>query len=290
MEKKKSEMSLVEKVYKETFSMFKNNSRVLQPFLIFALIELSALIFVYLIPRAPLSHVFGPIVRTFWGERFLHYPANFLLLPKLASLSRMFLSILFGSLLTAMAVSIVSAAQHKKNIGLRLAFKACIKKYLLVFALVLITTILLYLCGKLFTFVLMKYFLARHAKLLFFGPTIWFGPVLLCFNFLVAILVQSLFAYAIPAIIIGNSRFIKAIGESFILFKKFSLTTLIIVGLPLVIYIPIAILNSNSLLIIEKSYPEVILIVAVFSTGLTSLVIDPLVTVATSILYLTKKD
>ena len=87
-------------VYSALGDCFKTYPVILVPFLIFTLIDLCGLIFVFLIPRAPLYALLGPIVRTFWGEQFLHYPANFLLLPKLASLSRTILSVIFSMLLS----------------------------------------------------------------------------------------------------------------------------------------------------------------------------------------------
>lgn len=130
MHPKETSSSIIKKVYNTTVNSLKNHPAIFLPFLIFAILEFAALVFFYLTPRMPLRVIFGPIIRTFWGERFLHYPLNFLLLPKLASLSRMVLSVIFSSLLTGMAVAIILDIYNKKHVKLEAAFKSALKRYL----------------------------------------------------------------------------------------------------------------------------------------------------------------
>ena len=66
--------------------------------------------------------------------------------------------------------------------------------------------------------------------------------------------------------------------------------TLLLVGLPLVIYLPIAILNFNSLFLINKLFPEFILVVAILGILLSNLIIDPLITISTTWLYIVHKE
>jgi hypothetical protein len=57
----------------------------------------------------------------------------------------------------------------------------------------------------------------------------------------------------------------------------------------MLIYIPIIILNNNTVLLINKFFPEVIVGVVFLGILISSLVIDPLVTVSTALLYLENK-
>lgn len=282
--------SIIRKVYKTTFQSLKYNPTLFIPFIIFAIIEFIALMFLYLSPRMPLRLIFGPIVRTFWGEIFLHYPSNFLLLPKLASLSRMFLSVVFSSLLTGVAVNLILDIHNKKKFKIEESFKTAFKKYTYLFTVVLIFTASFYFLAKIITLILIKYFLAGHTRLLFLGPKIWMGPILPCINFIVAIFIQSAFTYAIPALIIDKEKLNKSLIKSFGLFIKFFIPTLILVGVPLVIYIPIIILDYKTAFLINKLFPEIILLVLFLSTIVSSLVIDPLVTLSTAHLYLMNKE
>ena len=220
----------------------------------------------------------------------MHYPLNFLLLPKLTSLARMGLTILLGSLLTGMAVAITLDIYHKKQIKLGTAFKTALKKYIYLFSVVFLFTLLFYLLVKIFTIGLIKYFIAGHRRLLFLGIGIWLGPILIIINFLLALFVQSAFIYAIPLIIIEKEKLIKAIIKSFALFKKLFVPTLILVGLPMLLYIPIIILQYKSAILMSRLFPEAILLVSILGLVISSLVIDPIVTISTTFLYLLNKE
>lgn len=266
-------------LYTGTLQAFKKKPSVFTPFVIFAALEFLALMIIFLAPRMPLILVFGPPIRTFWGEKFLHYPANFLLLPKLASHSRMLLSIFAGSLLSGLAVS---RLYEKPS-------KTAFKKYISLFLIVFIISILFYFSVKLIAILLTKYFM-DHRRLLFLGARLWLGPISIVINLTLALLIQAPFVYAIPALIAGEEKFIKAILKSFVFFKKHFVTTLALAGLPMLIYIPIVILNYNTSLLIYKFFPEVILFVSLSSIVVSSLIVDPLITISTALFYRDKRQ
>jgi hypothetical protein len=239
-----------------------------------------ALMLLYLAPRPPLRALLGPPISAIWGEKFLHYPANFLLLSKLAYLSRLCLSVIFSSLLTGIAVAMV----YKKPL------KSAYKKYISLFLIVFIETTIFYFGIKAITVLLLKYFYAGNSKLLFLGPDMWFGPILTVLNFVVVIFVQALFTYSIPILIADDQKFLKAIFKSFLVFKRYFLVSLFLVGLPMLFYIPVVVLYSNIAFLIDKFFPEVILLVAILSVIINSLVIDPLMTISTALLYSLEKE
>jgi len=238
----------------------------------------------------PFKLLLGPPIRTFWSENFLHYPTNFLLLPKLESLSRMGLGVVFGSLLTAMAVIMVFDAFHHKHVKLANALKPALKKYLSLFTLILALTLALYILSKIITIGLLKYFMAGHTRLLFLKAGLWLGQISFCLNFLIALFIQAAFIYCIPILMIEKEKLLKSMVKSFRLFKKFFIPTIILVGLPMLLYIPIMVLNSNTAFLIQKLFPEFILWVAILNIIVSSLVIDALITVSTTILYLENKE
>ncbi len=278
------------KAYRTSIKSLKNHPALFLPFLIFAILEVIVLVIIYLAPRMPLKLILGPLISTFWGERFLHYPANFLLLPKIASLSRMGLAVIFSSLLSGVAVALVFAVHNKKQIKFKEAFKSALKKYSSLFIVVLIFTLLFYFLVKLVIIVLVSYFMAGHSRLLFLKPGIWMGPILSAINFMLALLIQSAFVYAIPLLIIEKQKLIRAIIGSFLLFKKLFIPTFILVGLPMLVYIPIIVLNSKTAFLIDKVFPEFILLVSFLSIIISSLVIDTIVTVSTTFLYLINRE
>jgi hypothetical protein len=276
------------KVYKITFQSLKANPLLLAPFAIFALIEFIALVIVFLSPHVPLRSVLGPIIKTLWGENFLHYPYNFLLLPRLMATDRMFLSIIFSSLLTGMAVAIISSIYNRKPAKLGESFKSALKNYISLFCIVLVLTIVYFGLTKLTGVALVKYFMAGHTRLLFVGPRAWFGPILMVINFALGILIQAAFVYAIPILIIEKTSLLKSIARSFILFLKLFIPTVILVTIPILTYIPIVIIQDNTAIIIDKLFPELILLACVIAIIVNAL-IDLIITTSCTFLYLNNK-
>lgn len=260
------------------------------PFFIFAAIETVFLLLLFLAPRVPFVYVIGPIIRTIWGERFLHYPGNFLLLPKLASLSRMGLAIFCGSLLTGMAVALTLAVYNKQQLNIGEAFKNVIKKYVSLFIIVYIFSLLYYVGVKLLTKGLMMYFLAGHARLLFLKAQAWLGPVSVVLGFIFALFIQSAFAFAVPLLIIEKEKLIRAIGRSFVIFKKLFFRTLLLMLLPMLLYVPVIILNYYNGYLIDTLFPEFVLVVMLLSVVMNSLIIDPLVTISSTYFYLQYRE
>jgi len=277
-------------IYSKAIQSAKGNPLVFLPFAIFAVFEFITLIVIYLAPRMPLKLLLGPPIKAIWGEKFLHYPLNFILIPKLASLAKIGLTVILGSLLTGVATLLIYNIYKKTKIDLKEVFKSALKKYVSLFAIVLLFTLIFIFLDKIASKLLIKYFVSGHTRLLFLGPKIWLGPILLCLNFILAITVQSAFVYAIPVLLIEKETLTKAILKSFILFKKLFLKTIILVGLPMLIYIPILILQSNSAFLITRLFPEAVLLVSILSLIVSSLAVDLLITLSTTNLYLMHKN
>lgn len=277
-------------IYQFTFHSLKSQPKIFLPFLIFAAVETVFLFFIYVAPRVPFRIVLGPPIRAFWGEGFLHYPANFLLLPKLASMSRTFLSVILGSLTTGLAVGMVCEIYNKKTTKLLSIFKSTIKKYVALFGVVFFITIIFYALAKLTFICLSRYFMAGHATLLSLKPAFWLGPILVSINLLIGIFVQAAFVYAIPILIVENKNLFKVIIESFVLFTKLFIPTMVLVILPILLYIPIIVLQYNTSCLINNVFPESVLIISFVSLIISSLVIDFLITVSTTFLYLKNKE
>jgi hypothetical protein len=109
-------------------------------------------------------------------------------------------------------------------------------------------------------------------------------------NFLLAIFIQSAFIYAIPLLIIENEKLLGAIWRSFILFKKLFIPTTILVALPMLFYIPIVILQHKNAFLVYRVLPEIVLLISVLNAVVSALVIDCLMTVSTTVLYLLHKE
>jgi len=271
-------------------SLLKNKPIRFFPFVIFGIFELIILVLIVLSPRVPFNVVFGPPIKTFFGETFLHYPNHFLLIPVLTSITRMWLSIFLGSLLTGLATLFVFNAYNNKHVRLGVSFNAALTRYIGLFVITFISIMLFYFSVKLLNSGLEKYFNAGHSKLLSLGPKIWFEKILICINLFLAVFIQAIFVYAIPFLMIDKEKLFSAINKSFGMCVKFFIPTVILIGVPTLLYVPILLLNHNAAYLVYKFFPEAVLIVSLVSILLINLIIDPLVIVSTTVLFLKYKE
>lgn len=286
----KKNISLRE-IYFLTFETFKKHNKVLIPFAIFVGIEALALVFIYFLPRMPLVKLFGPPIRTFWGENFLHYPTFFILLPKLASHVKTILSCLIGGITSAMAVMLVQNIYLKQKLDIKKSFLTNIKKYIYFFIIIFIVTALFYGITNSVGSLLAKYFIkGQHAKLLFIKSNIWLGPIMTIFGLITALGIQALFIYAFPFIVIENKKLFPAIWQGILLLKKFFLKNLILIGIPMLLFIPIIMIQTNTIFLISKTFPEITFFVGIISIIVNSLIIDSITTISTTYLFLKNRE
>ncbi len=279
MVEKRSGFDTFRRSYFYSARALKANPGIFLPFLIFAGLELISLIGLYLAPQAPFRSVLGPIITTFWGEQYLHYPGNFFLLPKLANFARMALSVFAGSLLTGIAIALL----YKKP-----AFIA-FRKYGHLFIVILVLLFIFYMTNRQIHIVLLKYFSTGHKKLLMAGAEMWMGPISVVISQVLALVVQSVLAYAIPVLVLTNAKFPGAIGRSVVFFFRNPLITLFLVGFPMLIALPLIFINYNSVFLMDTFTPEIVLWIGVLGAVINSLLIDPLVTLTTAAFYVEKE-
>lgn len=289
MTSKTTFFDLIKKSYNVSLKILKEK-RVFFPFVVFACLELVALIILFLSPRRPLNLLFEPPIRTFWGEKFLHYPDNFLLLPRLLWFSRMGLSIIAGSFLSGMAVIMTVNAYDQKHSRLSDVSYAALRKYVPLLLIVFVFTLIYFVLIKTLNANMFRFFISLDKELLSFNPRFWMGLILPLLNFLLTIIMQSAFTYAIPALIIEKGDFLRAMAKSLNMFRKYFLQTLLLVGLPILIYVPVLMLNYNASFLVNRLFPESILLVLFFGIIASSLVIDPVITVSTCVFYLLTKE
>lgn len=275
MTEKKSVLASFSQSYAQAISAVAKDPRIYLPFMIFAIVEMVTLFLLFLAPRMPFRVVMGPVISSLWGEQYLHYPYNFVLLPKLAGFSRMVLSVLAGSLLTGISLAYL----YKKPIG------AAIKKYLHLLLIVFLLTVLFYYCNKIFGKLLLKYFTSGHTKLLFIGARMWLGPINLFIVQFMAVVLQALFVYAIPVVMLSEKKFFGAILESVgMFFTNFRLTILFVL-IPMMLTVPLLALNYNGSYFMSIFCPEFVLWLGFLAIIINSLLIDPMITLTTAVFY-----
>lgn len=103
------------------------------PYLIIAFIQLLILEILYFAPRFPLSGFFNPIVRTIWGEEFIHYPNNFVILPKLFQYAQVPLYIFVSSFLIAVSIASIALINDGEHVKFSLSCRKVLPQYVHIF-------------------------------------------------------------------------------------------------------------------------------------------------------------
>ncbi len=194
----------------------------LSPFAIYAAVQCAVLFAVVGFAYAPLSVVVAPVLRWRFGDAALHYPSNlFVLRPALAQVDSI-LIVLLGSVLTATAIHLFGTFFAGRRRSLSTSWRAAGSRYLPVVAVAAVVMVI-------------THFVARAPFSLVSGlaessPSIFrivrFGAVG------IVIVVQTLFVYTVPGLVISRLGLKGAVGRSFRLAATTPITSLLIVGVP----------------------------------------------------------
>ena len=263
------------KTWKETIMIFGRNKNIFLPFFLVGVVDVLLLIMIYLAPQPPLSALLGPPIKVFWGERFLHYPFNLLLIPRLFDIAHIISTALSGVLMTGVAVRMLKEAHSGIKPDIVLSLNKSWRVYL---KLLVIWLVMFGLVSAVFKVLpAIFHFKQRAASLVVFGA-----------GFLISSIIQAIFIYAIPAVIIEEKKIWPAIKRSVSFCRSNFLPTLILVGLPTLIYIPMVILKGKLPFLMSKTFPE--LVVVFMSLGIViSVIIDCLITSSTTVLFLNQR-
>lgn len=250
--------------------MLRENPIVWFFFLVIALLDFTALVILFLAPSEPISIVVAPIIRAFWGERFLHYPGNFLLLPKLLNHAHFLISVFAGIFITGIVIKKIESFWDGTGKTAITVVKPVLKKLF-----------------QLLTVWIVAYVLFTYAsKFLIQRLHVSIGPDLAIMYFL-GLIYQSLFAFLIPAILINDKGFLKDVKAAFAFGLKNLWVTMQLLGIPMLLLIGMAFLRYMTPYYVSF-YPELVFWILVFGIFVT-LITDLLVTSLTTILFLEER-
>ncbi len=276
-------------VWRSAINLIISQPRILIPFAVLALVEIVQLFILANSPHFPVSKLMAPPIERIWGGVFLHYPYIYELLPRLFYYAKMTAGIFVGGVTTAMACVLVLQLKKGKRFSLKTAFRKSLACYVSLFLLMLLLYVAVHFAMKQPQVLMMLAFRGK-AKLLFMGPQLWFGVILPSALFFMAVVLQGLFVYSIPYIIIKGKKFLPALWGGMVLFVKNALRTIVLVGAPMILYIPVTIVRSNINILADKFGPESIVCVLFISVLVSVLVVDALVTVATVLFFIEATD
>ena len=285
--KTKEKFELSGAVWKLSFSaLFKKPAMVI-PLAIVGLIKGIILTLLYYYPRPPLLKIAGPLLTYYHRVHYLHYPANFIFLTKLNNHLNLVLGIILVSFFSGWAVYLINNQIMKKPLELGQGFKAALARY---FSLLMVWLIVMAIAIGLFKgegILLRKYF-AVHPVFLKFN----FRQIVQMFiyiNLLLASLINTIFAFAVPGIMLEKKGFFKSIIRSFRLMKTLFLPAFILVTVPSLLILPISLLKYNLPRLMLKFFPEVTMIILALSIVVV-FIIDAVVLTSVTTLFVLNKE
>ena len=265
------------------------NPVILLPFITLAFIQLLVLEILYFFPQYPLSVFFNPIVQTLWGGEFVHFPNNFLILPKLFQNVQVFIYIFVSSYLISIAVEIIAAINRNGKCSFATASREAVQRYIHIFIAALIA-----FCTFLGLFKFYNLLMVKVVNLSLVGGAFFAAKSIILQGTPIAILIigaftSALYAFVFPIIMIGKKRIITALIQNFRYLWGSFWHVFMIILVPTLFYLPVLVLRHNIAGIANVTFPEVRVLALVIGIIVT-MFIDATIYTAITTFYLLKKE
>ena len=239
------------------------NVKTFAPFLIYAILQVALLYSLINFSQSPFSSLLVPIIRKIFGEPALHYPNFYMILTSLYSQINIMLSGIFGIVFVGMATHLFALNFKDNKTSLGEAFKTTMSKYLILFLIWVVASVLMLLMIIGLPFVLKE----------FLQPQYLLGRIFDIVGLLFGIIVSAMFAYSTVLVVLERKKFSQAISNTFSIFFKNSGTSFFLVAVPTAFYFPISYLSRRIDIIFSKFSPETmvtVLAVGIFIAFLSS--------------------
>lgn len=231
---------------------------ILFPFVILAFIEGIALELLYFFPKKPISYVISPIVAKFFGESYLHYPANLLLLPSLFYFVQLFLYVVVGYFLFSVSIHLFKHAKSDLPLKTDTIMKNAFKRYPTMFVYGILMVALISLTKKVDTMILARFLKWAMNYAPNTTPKIFPAISALSATFSYVVL-QVFFILVIPIIVLKKKSLLKAVLENLYLGVRHFFSLFILILLPFMVYLPITLVRSYMLKLSNMTFPEIAL-------------------------------
>ena len=274
---------------RESVNSFIANPIILFPFITTAFIQLFILEIIYFAPRFPFVYFFGPIIRRMEGEAYLHYPQHLLILPKWFQTVQYFLFIFVSSFLIAAAIEIIKNINNNKKVTLPNALRTVLPQYVHICLAAVLTFLVFYVLSKLQGLIMGRALQIRSDAGIFYiikAAVLYGAPY---FNLLIGTFATAVFAFVLPLIVIEHKKILQAVALNFkYLWGSFWFIFLVVL-IPMLLYVPILLLQGNLSSMVSRTFEEVRLLSPVISIVALTL-IDATVYTAITAYFLLKKE
>jgi len=288
MNPKKTDKQLVP-LLRESVNTYVSNPVILIPFLTVAFVQLLILEIIYFSPRFPLVKFFGPLIQRLEGEAFLHYPQNFIILPKWFQTAQYFIYVFIGSFLIAVAIALIAQINNSRKPAFGSALRETLSQYVHIVLAAALAFVSFFTMAKGYGLLIDRALLIRSESGIFYilKAVILHGAPY--FNLLIGVLVTAIFAFLYPIIVIDRKKIFSALVLNFRhLFKSFWFICFTVM-IPTLFYVPVLLLRNN-LGFIQNITFEGIQVGMIILSIVVMMFIDATVYTAVTTYYLLKKE
>jgi len=259
-------------IYGQVFSVLRKNPTVWILFAIIGLFDAIALTLLYLAPSPPLSHILAPIIRTLWGEPFLHYPDNFLLLPKLFNHAHFLILTFVGVFITGIVIKKIEAQTQGTSVTTVSAAGAVGRRYIALLSAWIVTY-------GIFT-VTLRFVLPILPHNVFIQASV---------GFMIGLVIQSMFAFILPGILLMNWGFFTGLWKGLLFGMRNLHLTAVLIFVPMFFVMALSVSKLFVPVMVRVHTPEYVLWLLAGGI-LLSLFVDILVTSSTTLLFLRQRS
>lgn len=275
----KDNIYIIKSIGKISLKFLRRYPRIFIPFMLVAIVNTFNLLIIYLAPMAPFRMLLGPPIARFYGVQYLHYPYNFMLLPRIFFNAAAFLTNpLITGLMIACACGMVCDYYTSREPSFLRNLNKSLRRFIHIFPAMLIMVIMTSLIFHFIPLVLSKIF------------SDFSGLRILSFflTFFIVIGLESFFIYTFLIIILKKVNAFKAIKESFLFSRRLFFVTYILVLLPRLLDLGASVLQRKQAYLMDKFIPDIILLI-LFLGIIVTVLSDTLIYILISNLYLLKE-
>ncbi|MBN1162985.1 MAG: hypothetical protein JXB45_00265 [Candidatus Krumholzibacteriota bacterium] len=249
--------------------------RLILPSGLYFLLQIGVMTCYLLCIHSPLNRFWAALWPGLTGERLSHFPEHLILMQAVLGRFDILSDILVHVIFQGAIILLVAAAFRENPVSVGGSFKHSLKRY----PHLVITSLLASCC------IFAVITLTRALSASFEGAA---GKGIIALGILLGLVMQALFLYALPFILLRGSSFSQAIGKSFILAWSSFLKTLLLVGLPFVLTIPTMLLNYKAEIISLRLSPEFMIHIHVIGE-IMRLISTYLITAGATIAFIRQK-
>jgi len=241
----------------ESAALMAEKSFIIIPFLVWAFLEALALECVYFFPGVPFGPIVNPIVAKYFGEAYIHYPGNLLVIPKMFYYAQSFLFVVVGVFLSAITIDLVRRIDSSDSLLPKDIFESAIRRYIPCFIYGILVVAAGIMVKKYSGVAFERYIgsISAHIpgemlQLLPFASSLWLLTT--------RVAMLALFILTMPIIVVKRRSIIMALPESILRGILGFFPIFIMLLVPHLLYLPILLLKSFMTKLAGATFPEVV--------------------------------